>query len=92
MDIKITLYILCLQNKHSLLFKKLKLSQATKVKPQRQHKKIKGNKLSSNCGLHILNCPGMSSIGWKIEWNASETRADVASLSSKKWNLGWGCP
>jgi len=34
----------------------------------------------------------MSSIGWKIEWNASGTRADVASLSSKKWNLGWGCP
>ena len=34
----------------------------------------------------------MSSIGWKIEWNASGTRADVASSSSKKWNLDWGCP
>ena len=34
----------------------------------------------------------MSSIGWKIKWNASATHADVASLSSKKWNLDWECP
>ena len=45
--------------------------------------KIKSNKLRSNCGLHVINCPEMSSIGWKIEWNASGTRADVTSLSSK---------
>ena len=68
------------------------MTQATKVKTQTQHKKIKSNKLSSNCGLHVLNCPEMSSIDWKTEWNASGTRTDVASLSSKKWNLGWGRP
>lgn len=54
--------------------------------------KIKSNKLSSNCGLHVINCPELSSIGWKIEWNASGTHTDVASLSSKNWHLGWGCP
>lgn len=31
-------------------------------------------------------------MGWKIEWNASGTHADVASLSSKIWHLGWECP
>ena len=38
-----------------------------------------------------INCPEMSSSGWKIEWNASETHADVAGVSSKKWNSSWGC-
>ena len=30
----------------------------------------------------------MSSNGWKTEWNASGTPADIADLSSK----GWECP
>ena len=40
----------------------------------------------------IINYPEMGSIGWKIEWNASGTHANVADLSAKKWNLGWDCP
>ena len=54
--------------------------------------KIKGNKLSSNYGLHVINCSEMSSIGWKIKWNTGGIHIDVAGLSFKKWNLGWGRP
>ena len=40
----------------------------------------------------IFNCLAMSSSGWKIEWNATEIRTDVAGLSCKRWISGWGCP